>query len=140
MRQPVSQKRPWLAALLGVLATGLGHAYLRRWWRAFAWIAALFAVSVLSVDSGMVDVVANGNPLDLVSATPVLVVASLSALDAYLLARVQNAMERLSPTDGELTHCPNCGKELDPDLDFCQWCSTDLARFGPQRTGASDGE
>jgi hypothetical protein len=24
------------------------------------------------------------------------------------------------------TECPECGKELDPDLDFCPWCTTRL--------------
>ena len=29
--------------------------------------------------------------------------------------------------------CPHCGKELDPDLDFCPWCTTRLAD-GTRRT------
>ena len=43
------EKRPWLAAFLGTLATGLGHFYLRRWKRGLGWFAAAVATSVLFV-------------------------------------------------------------------------------------------
>jgi len=39
MQRSTSQKRPWLAALLGALVTGFGHLYLRRWRRAVGWLA-----------------------------------------------------------------------------------------------------
>lgn len=129
MSKSQSWKRPWLAALLSILATGLGHAYLRRWRRAFGWIIALFGVATLFVDPAALKTFVRGGSSDLLSVTPVLVVGSLSVVDAYVLAHAQNTMSRLTPTqNGELTHCPDCGKELDPDLDFCQWCSADLTR------------
>jgi endogenous inhibitor of DNA gyrase (YacG/DUF329 family) len=28
--------------------------------------------------------------------------------------------------------CPECGKELDPELDFCPWCTT---RFDEESEG-----
>jgi len=128
----LSQKRPWLAALLAVLATGLGHLYLRRWRRAVGWIAALVAVSVLFVDPGTVDALLAGNPVDPLTIAPIAVIGGFSVVDAYLLASVQNALarRRAATDNGELAHCPNCGKELDDDLEFCHWCSTDLEAFG----------
>ncbi|WP_122089200.1 zinc ribbon domain-containing protein [Halalkalicoccus subterraneus] len=130
MSQSVSQKRPWLAALLGALATGVGHIYLRRWRRGFAWVGVLFAVTVLFVDSAVVETLANGTAVDPIAIAPILLVGGLSAADAYLLAHVHNAVARLAVTsDGQLTHCPHCGKELDTDLEFCHWCTTDLSEL-----------
>ncbi|MCD2201531.1 zinc ribbon domain-containing protein [Halobacterium sp. KA-4] len=127
MSQSLSGKRPWLAALLNVLAIGLGHAYLRRWWRAFGWITALFGAATLFVDPAALEAFMRGQSINLLSIAPVLVVGALSVVDAYLVAHAQNMMARFTPNQNrELTHCPHCGKELGLDLDFCQWCSADL--------------
>jgi len=123
----VSGKRPWLAALLAAFVTGLGHLYLRRWRRGLGWLLVLFAVTVLFVDPATVDAFATGGSVDPLAVAPIYAVGALSVVDAYLVARAGNFVARITPTeDGEFTHCPNCGKELDGDLDFCQWCSTDL--------------
>lgn len=127
MNRTLSQKRPWLAALLSVLATGLGHLYLRRWRRALGWLTVLFGVSYVLVDPAALDAAATGGEFELLELAPVLVVTSLSVLDAYLLAHAHNAVARTTVTpDGELANCPNCGKEVDDDLAFCHWCSTEL--------------
>ncbi len=139
MRQSLSPKRPWLAALLGVLATGLGHAYLRRWRRALGWVVVLFATTALFVDPSAVDTAASGGAFEPLAVAPVLVVGGLSVVDAYVLAHAQNAMARLSPSPaGTRTHCPNCGQELDPDLDFCQWCSATLDGEDVQPAGSGE--
>ncbi|SEV97929.1 zinc ribbon domain-containing protein [Halobacterium jilantaiense] len=127
MNRTLSQKRPWLAALLSVLATGLGHLYLRRWRRALGWLAVVLGVSYFLVDPAALDAAASGEAFDLVELLPVLVVTSLSVADAYLLAYVHNAVAKATVTpDGELSHCPNCGKEVDTDLEFCHWCTAEL--------------
>ena len=127
MNRTLSRKRPWLAALLAVLATGLGHLYLRRWRRALGWLLALFATSYVFVDPAAMEAVASGGNVDLVALAPVLAVGGLSALDAYLLAHAQNALAGVTVApDGELTNCPNCGKEVDSELSFCHWCTAEL--------------
>lgn len=127
MRQSMSRKRPWLAALLGAVATGLGHLYLRRWRRAVGWLAVLFGVTALFVEPEALNAMATGEAFDPLAVAPTLVVGLLSVLDAYVLARAQNEVARRTATpDEELVHCPNCGKEVDPDLDFCQWCTEEL--------------
>jgi len=127
-----SRKRPWLAALLAVLATGLGHLYLRRWRRALGWLTALLGVSYLFVDPAAMEAVSTVGEVDLVALAPVLVVGSLSALDAYLLAHAQNALATVTATpEGDLEHCPNCRKEVDPDLEFCHWCTAELPDAEP---------
>ncbi|WP_135535940.1 zinc ribbon domain-containing protein [Halostella pelagica] len=140
MSQSASEKRPWLAALLAALATGLGHIYLQRWRRALGWLAVLFGVTTLFVDPAALDALANGNAVDPLAVAPTLVVGGMSVLDAYFLAHAQNALDRLTPTeDGELTHCPHCGKELDSDIEFCHWCTTELGeRDGASPTRADD--
>jgi len=127
VNRTLSQKRPWLAALLSMLATGLGHLYLRRWRRALGWLAVVLGVSYFFVDPAALDAAASGETFDLLELAPVLVVTSLSVADAYLLAYVHNAVAQATATpDGELSHCPNCGKEVDADLEFCHWCTAEL--------------
>lgn len=136
MNRTLSRKRPWLAALLAVLATGLGHLYLRRWQRALGWLLALFGASYFFVDPAAMEAAAAGD-VDFLALAPALAVASLSALDAYLLAHAQNALARVTVTpDGELTHCPNCGNEVDSELTFCHWCTAEL----PEAEANVDGE
>jgi hypothetical protein len=118
----VSRKRPWLAALLGLTITGLGHLYLRRWRRAGAWLVLLFGVAVLFVPPEAMDAYLNSG--DIRAVAPVLLVGIASALDAYFLARSHNSTVREVVERG--TFCPNCGREVDDDLDFCQWCTTQL--------------
>jgi len=129
MAHSTSEKRPWLAALLAILVTGLGHLYLRRWRRAIGWLVAVFVVSWWLVEPAALEALASGESVDLIEVGPVLLVGLLSVVDAYFVAHAQNKFARSpEPESGEeaVTRCPNCGKEVDPDLDFCQWCSTSL--------------
>jgi len=152
------EKRPWLAALLGTLATGLGHFYLRRWRRGLGWFAAAVAASVLFVPPEATQALLSGEA-DLTPLVPVLAVGVASVADAYVLARNQKRRARTAnlgpagessegvggsvggddapsaaaavpgaPTTDET--CPHCGKELDPELDFCPWCTTRLSEGG----------
>lgn len=126
-----STKRPWLAAALGVLATGLGHLYLRRWARALWWITLSFSVTVLFVPDATLDAVVAGTAGrgDLLGLAPVLAVVAASTVDAYLLAHAHNARRITVATDGTLTKCPNCRKELDADIEFCHWCTAEFSDF-----------
>ncbi|MFB6090772.1 MAG: zinc ribbon domain-containing protein [Halobellus sp.] len=151
-------KRPWLAALLGTLATGLGHFYLRRWRRGLGWFLAAVITSLAFVPADAARALLNGGG-DPAALFPMFLVGVASVADAYVLARAsqrearaqadESAAEEPSddsrpepstatssripgiggtadgePMDGAA--CPNCGKELDPDLDFCPWCTTRL--------------
>jgi len=134
MSQSNSQKRPWLAAVLGVVATGFGHLYLRRWRRGLAWVGVLFGVTVLFVEPAAVETIANWDAADPLAVAPVFIVGSLSVVDAYLLAHVQNAVAQVSiAPDEQRTHCPNCRRELDLDLAFCHWCTTDITDLDTAR-------
>jgi hypothetical protein len=130
-----TNKSPLIAVVLAVLYPGLGHVYLRRWGRAFLWFVTIIATvvwlvppaampSTLSIDAIMQ---ARQNVPDHV-ALVALVLSALSVVDAYWIAA--NSGEPEDPTspvgeDGTQT-CPNCGKELDENLDFCHWCTTEF--------------
>lgn len=142
---PAGRKRPWLAGLLALVVTGLGHAYLRRWLRGFGWFAATFAAVLLFVPPEVVEALNTGAPIgNPVEALPPVLIVVASAVDAYMLARRTHAgpAHAGSTEDGSeagpaavggrhaaadsAPTCPNCGKELDADLDFCPWCTVEL--------------
>lgn len=155
------RKRPWLAVLLALAVTGLGHAYLRRWLRAFGWFAATFAAVLLFVPPDVIEALnAGARVSDPVEALPPVIVVLASAVDAYMLARATREDTGVRPSGSdagdagtgaadashpgvagsgagtagrgattaaaEAPACPNCGKDLDADLDFCPWCTTRL--------------
>ncbi|WP_135828491.1 zinc ribbon domain-containing protein [Halorussus halobius] len=142
MSQTTSRKRPWLAVLLAAVATGLGHLYLRRWRRALGWLAVLFGTTALFVEPATLDALANGEAVNVGAIAPVLVAGSLSIADAYVLARAHNSARLASEAAGDATldgdvstgeardderpACPDCGRDLDPELDFCHWCNTEV--------------
>ncbi|WP_049915732.1 zinc ribbon domain-containing protein [Haloferax mucosum] len=119
--------RPWIAALFGVFITGAGHLFLRRWRRASVWIALAISVVFLFVpESARVALLSGGPRPPLMDVAPALAVTLVSALDAFLLG-VQQAAESSTPhtpgEDAETVSCPQCGREIDAELDFCHWCT-----------------
>ncbi|MFW6316968.1 MAG: DUF7575 domain-containing protein [Halorubrum sp.] len=87
-----SRRRPWLAVLLALVVSGLGHAYLRRWGRAFGWYAAVTATLVFIVPDAAVEGLIAGDPPPVADVAPALVVVAASVIDAYVLA-VRNNRE-----------------------------------------------
>ena len=138
-----SEKRPWFAALLSILFPGLGHAYLRAWARALVWVLLLTAATVVMIPPEIAPASFTVEAfMDAYAQIPtyvslaVFALTVLCALDAYRMAQAQNRRVVTPPTDevdipgpetgGDVGTCPNCGKELDEDLDFCPWCSFEL--------------
>lgn len=127
-------RRGVVAAALSVIYPGIGHAYLRAWLRAVGWIVLSFATAYVLVPDSLIQTyqiaLSNGDfgalsaaalPTD--AAAALLVVRLCNVVDAYFLAVRQSTPTRVA--SGEPT-CPVCGKELDTDLDFCPWCTTEL--------------
>lgn len=121
-------KRPWLAALLAMVYPGLGHVYLRLWGRAFVWSAMAVLTATLFVPEDVGAVVRAegvGAAAGAVPETTVFMLVSvvaMAALDAYWHASHGAAAARR----GDAATCPECGKEVDQDLTFCQWCTAEL--------------
>lgn len=127
MGQSNTYKRPWLAALLSAIAMGLGQLYLRRWRRAIGWLVVLLGVNVVFVDQTAVTGAQNGELIAILSLLPVPIAGGLCVFDAYVLAHATNTVrEHSAPVATEHPPCPNCGKELDPELTFCHWCTTEI--------------
>lgn len=121
------EKRPWLAAMLAVLYPGLGHVYLGLWWRAVVWsgMAGLTAAAFMPADA--LAIVSSEGPGALAGSLGQMTgfllasVTAMAAFDAYWHATRGAAAPR-----GDGATCPECGKEVDEDLSFCQWCTADL--------------
>lgn len=127
---------PVVAGLLGVMVTGLGHVYLRRWLRAFAWLAVATAISVLFVPETAAAAMLEGGDVDPVTLLPAVAVTVVSAADAYVLARRARSTDGAdadtdtdadaASVDAENATCPYCGEEVDPELGFCHWCTREF--------------
>lgn len=147
-----SRRRPWLAALLALVVSGLGHAYLRRWARAVAWYVAVTVTLVLVVPDAAVERLIAGDRPPIADIAPAVLVLAASVIDAYVLALRNNRehereqattptdpADRETPTDpagaaattdrpndasdAGAVSCPHCGRETDAAFDFCQWCA-----------------
>lgn len=129
-----TRKRPWLAAILAFAQPGLGHAYLRSWLRAVLWFGLWVATVVLVVE---LPAASTGDPVAFLSTVfgaisdapfrATLALASVtvfSMLDAYWLAAREPAGDDGVGAEPE---CPQCSREVDPSLDFCHWCTAELA-------------
>ncbi|WP_128905864.1 DUF7575 domain-containing protein [Halorubrum amylolyticum] len=116
----ISRRRPWLAAALALLVSGLGHAYLGRWARAFGWYVLITATLVLVVPDAAVDRVVAGERPPIGDIAPALVVVAASVVDAYVLAvRNNRAYDRgsLSAESAGDASSPDRGGETRTDAE-----------------------
>ncbi|OYR57908.1 zinc ribbon domain-containing protein [Halorubrum halodurans] len=98
----ISRRRPWLAVLLALLISGLGHAYLRRWARAFGWYAVITATLVFLVPDAAVDQLLARETPPAADVAPGLLAVLASVVDAYVLAvRNNRRYERRRRAGGE---------------------------------------
>jgi len=123
-------KRPWLAALLAFVHPGLGHVYLREWLRALLWFGLVLTTASFLVPEGIMPETltveslrqfSEALPLEAVLALATVTVMSM--VDAYWIANRGN-QQRQETKEG--VRCPNCGRDVDEDIDFCHWCTTEL--------------
>ncbi|WP_158853412.1 zinc ribbon domain-containing protein [Halorhabdus sp. CUG00001] len=127
------RNNPVLAALLGTVMAGLGHIYLRRWLRALGWLGVTVATSTLAVPDSAVSTIRSGTLPDPIAILPIVLTSAASVFDAYLIAKMRRQTES-ADTDGSVgpakadasPACPTCGKPVDPDLEFCHWCTTEF--------------
>ncbi|MCO8244496.1 zinc ribbon domain-containing protein [Haladaptatus sp. AB643] len=131
------KKRPWLAALGSFVYPGLGHFYLRQWLRGFLWfgfmlltayffippaVANELSVAIQNNDMAAYSQATQNLGLDV--SLPLLFVSVCNIVDAYWSA-VRNNRVVQEAVDGTV-RCPNCGRKVDPEFDFCQWCSSSI--------------
>jgi len=113
------RRRPWLAAALALLVSGLGHAYLRRWARAFGRYAVITATLVFVVPDATVEKVIAGDRPPIAEIAPALVAVGASVVDAYVLAlRNNRAHEQRAPsteTVGDASQPSDCDEATRSD-------------------------
>ena len=127
----MGRTRALIAAVLATIYPGLGHLYLRAWFRAFTWFGLSLLTAALVVPPSVVSAVEAGGLSAIVEASRNV---PTDAYLAILAVRAMNVIDAawigLRPRAGRDTAqgptCPNCGRELDADLDFCHWCTTPL--------------
>lgn len=125
-------KRPWLAAILALVYPGLGHLYLGLWMRAFLWSGTAALTATLFVPEEAVALAREeglatlGASLTGETVFMLVAVTVLAAADAYWRASKPTA-----PDGGDGRTCPECGKEADVDLTFCQWCTVEFDDASP---------
>ncbi len=130
--------------MLGLVYPGLGHVYLRRWLRALAWFVLAAATAALVVPpsafeafdaNGVEGLLEASESFGLEVTLSLLAVRALNVADAYLVAvRDAAAKAAAEAMAGEAAaeNCPNCGGELDAELDFCPWCTMRFERESPE--------
>jgi hypothetical protein len=125
-----TDRRALVAALLGALGAsfgiaGVGHAYLREWRRSVAWFTFVLGsmLVLVSVFADPSQATTDVDSLPLTVVVPIIVLLSLNVFDAYYLAR-RGPLVHSNPN---ATCCPHCGGEVDPDLQFCHWCTEPLS-------------
>lgn len=126
-----SGKRPWLAALLSFFVPGIGHLYLREWLRSVFWFVTVILAGQLLIPADAVgeelSIEAITRTFDAAPLTAKVTLVGLTFLcmaDAYWVAKREPTRSAVSGDGGQT--CPSCGKELDENLDFCHWCSTEI--------------
>lgn len=122
--------RTLVAVLLTLLVPGLGHLYVRAYYRAIPWFVLVVAVTAwIATVVPAPETVSVASLVEMSQAIPIeaqIVSTSMTlvaALDVSLIVRMED------PTTGEdATRCPSCGKSLEAfeDLDFCPWCTERL--------------
>lgn len=133
--------RALLAAVLSVLMPGAGHVLVRDWLRAVAFAGLFLAARAFLLP---IEAAAAAGPVtgygDLLEYSRILAeetdtttqfllsfIALFAAMDATFRVLGVNSGRGSGADDG--TTCPECGKDLDEDLEFCHWCT---ARLEPE--------
>lgn len=130
----MTRKRALLAGLLGLVYPGLGHIYIREWIWAVIWFIVAVVTAVFVMPQTLVEAIEAdgytalldmGDHLTVEAWAALSSIRLLNAIDAALLALRPETVEEEEPTH---TACPECGGDLDEDLSFCPWCTTELER------------
>jgi len=134
--------RAILAAGLSVILPGAGHVLSRDWLRAAAFAGLFLAASAFllpieqlaaaeptSYDEAITQATAMAEDTDPMAQFFLSFIALFATIDAAF-----RALGYPSGGDGNTdgTTCPECGKDVDPDLEFCHWCTTRLEPDAPE--------
>ncbi|OLZ41917.1 hypothetical protein A6E15_13405 [Natrinema saccharevitans] len=129
--------RALLAAGLSILLPGAGHLVIRDWLRAAVFAGLFISASVIFLPIEQLTAAGPMTSVGDVNAYADIMAEETDAMTQFLLsfiglfAAIDATFRALgfppgSDTGGDGVTCPECGKEVDEDLEFCHWCTTRL--------------
>ncbi|QFU82880.1 zinc ribbon domain-containing protein [Natronorubrum aibiense] len=123
--------RALAAAVLSVIMPGAGHALIRDWLRAIVFAGLYFSAMLYFFPIELVaDATTMTDAMEVLSAeTDTISQFVLSFLVLFATIDATFRAAGFPPTGNRSSDgpsCPQCGKELDDDLEFCHWCTTRL--------------
>ncbi|NGM69707.1 zinc ribbon domain-containing protein [Natronolimnobius sp. AArcel1] len=138
--------RALLAGGLSVILPGAGHAVLRDWIRALIFVGLYLSAIALFFPVEMIanaDSVTEGAELatqetETMGQFVLSFIVLFAAIDATF--RSLGFPPNSSSADVDGPTCPECGKELDDDLEFCHWCTTRLEPRGDDEDDEDESE
>ncbi|QLK24916.1 zinc ribbon domain-containing protein [Natrinema zhouii] len=137
----------WLRAIfaagLSVIMPGAGHALVRDWLRAAVFAGLFLAASAFFLPLDQLTAAGPITSVDQALEQATVVAENTDPMAQFLLsflslfAAIDATFRALSYSSGEGTDaaeptCPECGKEIDADLEFCHWCTTRLEPVEPE--------
>ncbi|ELY71418.1 zinc ribbon domain-containing protein [Natrinema versiforme] len=135
--------RALLAAGLSVIMPGAGHVLIRDWLRAAAFAGLFVSASALFLPIDQLTAAGPVTSVDDITVYADIMAAETDAIAQFLLsfialfAAIDSTFRALghSSVGADATEgptCPECGKEIDADLEFCHWCTTRLEPVDPE--------
>ncbi|WP_254528101.1 zinc ribbon domain-containing protein [Natrinema gelatinilyticum] len=128
--------RALLAAGLSVIMPGAGHVLVRDWLRAAIFAGIFLSASALFLPTEQIAATGPITSPNEVFEQATIMAEETDAMAQFLLsfialfAAIDATFRVLSRPgengDAEGVTCPECGKEVDEDLEFCHWCTTRL--------------
>lgn len=120
-----------IAGVLAAIYPGLGHVYLRSWFRALTWFGLAMLTAAIVVPPSVVAAYQTGSLDAILEASREIPNGAFLALLAVRVLNVVDAAwlgsrSRRGTAESGGRPCPNCGRDLDVDLDFCHWCTAQL--------------
>ncbi len=142
------RRRALVAVLIGVAGAvvgvaGAGHAYLREWRRAAAWFSLVLGAALVLISTFADPATVTPSTLPTAAVAPILLLLTLSTLDAYRVAnRGASSVAPGGADADDAPACPGCGRPVDPGIDFCWYCAEPVGREAEpeaEREGDGDG-
>ena len=135
------ERRAAFAVVVGAIGAfvgiaGAGHVYLRRWRRAAAWFSIVLGASLVLVFVFTDPETVTAEMLPPAVVGPVAALLLASVVDAYLVGR-RGRTTRGRGAEGDGPTCPSCGRDIDPTLDFCWYCSAPVEGVDDERDPTS---
>lgn len=126
--------RALFAAALSLVLPGAGHALIRDWVRALLFAGLFLSATALIMPIN--DIAAAGSMTERMSIVTDEPRTSQFVLSFMLLFTAVDAGFRAlgfppGSNGANGPTCPNCGRELDPEIEFCHWCTTRLEYADP---------